>query len=88
MIRFKITGADFLELKSGTEIQFQYNNSTLAIGNVKLSRSTEFMIPKTPKNESLLLFSSNIAGKGVMMRRKVQCEAHHSSGGYIKGYLS
>ena len=88
MIRFKITGADFLELKSGTEIQFQYNNSTLAIGNVKLSRSTEFMIPKTPKNESLLLFSSNIAGSGVMMRRKVQCEAHHSSGGYIKGYLS
>lgn len=88
MIRFKITGADFLELKSGTEIQFQYNNSTLAIGNVKLSRSTEFLIPKTPHNESLLLFSSNIAGNGVMMRRKVQAEAHHSSGGYVKGYLS
>lgn len=88
MIRFKITGADFLELKSGTEIQFQYNNSTLAIGNVKLSRSTEFLIPKTPHNESLLLFSSNIAGSGVMMRRKVQAEAHHSSGGYVKGYLS
>lgn len=88
MIRFKITGADFLELKSGTEIQFQYNNSTLAIGNVKLSRSTEFLIPKTPHNERLLLFSSEIAGSGVMMRRKVQCEAHHSSGGYVKGYLS
>ena len=66
MIRFKVTGADFLELKSGTEIQFQYNNSTLAIGNVRLSRSTEFMIPKTPKNESLLLFSSNIAGSGAL----------------------
>lgn len=88
MIRFKITGAGFLELKSGTEIQFQYNNSTLAIGNVKLSRSTEFSIPKTPKNEALLLYSSEIAGSGAMMRRKVQCEAHHSSGGYIKGYLS
>ena len=88
MIRFKITGAGFLELKSGTEIQFQYNNSTLAIGNVKLSRSTEFIIPKTPQNEALLLYSSEIAGSGAMMRRKVQCEAHHSSGGYIKGYLS
>ena len=88
MIRFKITGSDFLELKDGTNINFQYNNSTLNIGNVKLSRSTEFMIPKTPKNESLLLFSSDIAGAGAMMRRKVNAEAHHSSGGYLKGYLS
>lgn len=88
MIRFKITGSDFLELKTGTNINFQYNNSTLNIGNVKLSRSTEFIVPKTPHNERLLLSSSNIAGSGVMMRRKVQCEAHHSSGGYVKGYLS
>ena len=88
MIRFKIVGGEFLDLKSGTEIQFQYNNSTLAIGNVKLSRSTEFMIPKTPENERRLLFSSDIAGKGALMRRKVQVEAHHSSGGFIKGHLS
>ena len=88
MIRFKITGSDFLELKEGTNINFQYNNSTLNIGNVKLSRSTEFIVPKTPHNERLLLSSSDIAGSGVMMRRQVQCEAHHSSGGYVKGYLS
>ena len=86
MIRFKIIGGDYLDLPDDFGFSFQYNNSIFAFENMALSRSSEFEVPKTPKNEQILSFSSDPSKSGVGVRKFKYAELHYS-GGKITGRL-
>ena len=86
MIRFKIIGGDYLELPSDFSFQFQFNNGLFAFENMQLSRSGEFTIPDTPKNNMLLEFGNNPSNDGYGVRKKKLVELHYS-GGKIQGSL-
>ena len=87
MIRFKILGiGEYLDLPADFGFQFQYNNSVFAFENMALSRSTEFAIPRTPKNDRLLDFAHDPAKFGEATRKSRAVELQYS-GGKIAGRL-
>ena len=83
MIRFKIVGGDYLELPSDFSFQFQFNNGLFAFENMQLSRSGEFTIPDTPKNNMLLEFGNNPSNDGYGVRKKKLVELHFDIAGLI-----
>lgn len=86
MIRFKLVGGDYLDLASDFNFTFSYNNTLFAFDNMQVSRSTEFQIPATPKNNMILGFASDPSTDGGWVRTKKQAELHYS-GGKIDGFL-
>lgn len=86
MIRFKLVGGEYLDLASDFNFTFSYNNTLFAFDNMQMSRSTEFQIPATPKNNMILGFASDPSTDGGWVRTKKQAELHYS-GGKIDGFL-
>ena len=86
MIRFKLVGGEYLDLASDFNFTFSYNNTLFAFDNMQVSRSTEFQIPATPKNNMILGFASDPSTDGGWVRTKKQAELHYS-GGKIDGFL-
>lgn len=86
MIRFKLVGGEYLDLASDFQFTFSYNNTLFAFDNMQVSRSTEFQIPSTPKNNMILGFASDPSTDGGWVRTKKQAELHYS-GGKIDGFL-
>lgn len=86
MIRFKLVGGEYLDLASDFNFTFSYNNTLFAFDNMQVSRSTEFQIPATPKNNIILGFASDPSTDGGWARTKKQTELHYS-GGKIDGFL-
>lgn len=86
MIRFKLVGGEYLDLASDFNFTFSYNNTLFAFDNMQVSRSTEFQIPATPKNNMILGFALDPSNDGGWVRQKKQAELHYS-GGKIDGFL-
>ncbi len=86
MIQFKIISGDFLELPDDFDLQFQFNNTAFAFDSMNLSRSAEFEIPRTPKNDLIFSFGHDFAKSGDLIRRKIESELYYS-GGKISGLL-
>lgn len=79
-------GGEYLDLASDFQFTFSYNNTLFAFDNMQVSRSTEFQIPATPKNNMILGFASDPSTDGGWVRTKKQAELHYS-GGKIDGFL-
>lgn len=86
MIRFKIVGGEYLDLPSDFKFSFSYHNTLFAFDKMQMSRSTEFQVPATPKNNLILNFALDPASDGGWVRTKKQAELHYS-GGKIDGFL-
>lgn len=86
MIRFRIVGSGYLELPADFDFTFNYNNGIFAFDKMQLSRSGEFIIPRTPANDLLLGFSHDPSNDGNYIRKSKSAELHYS-GGKIDGYL-
>ena len=86
MIRFKLVGGEYLELPSDFKFSFSYHNTLFAFDNMQVSRSTEFQVPATPKNNLILNFASDPSSDGGWVRARKQAELHYS-GGKIDGFL-
>ena len=85
MVEFRI-GEDSLELEEGTSISFGWENNALKLNSYSFGRSVGFSIPKTPKNEWILRYESDIRFGGYFSRTETPCEMLYS-GGVIKGKL-
>lgn len=86
MIRFKIVGSGYLDLPADFDFSFQYNNSVFAFENMQLSRSGEFITPRTPANDAILEFSHDVAKDGEFIRKRKSAELH-APGIKIPGFL-
>ena len=86
MIRFKLVGGESLELPSDFKFSFSYHNTLFSFDNMQMSRSTEFQVPATPKNNLILNFASDPSNDGGWVRTRKQAELHYS-GGKIDGFL-
>lgn len=86
MIRFKILAGGYIELPSDFNISLIFNNSLFAFDNMKVSRSVEFEIPSTPKNDLLFNFSNDVAKDGTFVRSEKAVQLQYS-GGKIDGKL-
>lgn len=86
MIRFRIVGSGYLDLPADFDFSFQYNNSVFAFENMQLSRSGEFITPRTPANDAILEFSHDVAKDGEFIRKRKSAELH-APGIKIPGFL-
>ncbi len=85
MIRIEIEGK-FVELSADIKLSFQWTNSLLKFGDVEISRTQTFEIPRTPKNERIFEFSGIVYISGSFIRVTHAATIYYS-GGQISGNL-
>lgn len=85
MVTIYVNGIRLDSLKE-TEMAFKWANSLFSFENLQISRTQEFTLPRTPRNDNILGFAAEVQQYGQMMRQSVAavilCE-----GIQISGYL-
>lgn len=75
-----------LDCLKDTEMAFKWANPLFSFDNLQISRTQEFTLPRTPRNDNALGFAAEVQQYGQMMRQSVaavvMCE-----GIQISGYL-
>jgi len=85
MIQFKVLDS-FLELKKGTSVSISSSNQIFSFDKIELSRTQEFTIPATAKNNSIFKLSNRADYSGYVSRIVIDAEMWYS-GGKISGKL-
>lgn len=76
----------YLDLYDNADVQFTHDNPLFAFDDLKCERTTQFKLPTTPINDSVLALARIPAYSGVGMRRKFNAQL--TIGTVIKdGYL-
>ena len=86
MIRFRLISGEYLDFPDNFDFSFIYNNSLFAFDNMRVSRSVEFSIPSTPKNDRIFNFASD-PSKDCTFKKKKKDVMLQYSGGKIDGKL-
>ena len=86
MIRFRLISGEYLDFPDNFDFSFIYNNSLFAFDNMRVSRSVEFSIPSTPKNDRIFNFASDPSKDGTFVRSEKDVMLQYS-GGKIDGKL-
>ena len=85
MVTIYVNGIRLDSLRD-TEMAFKWSNSLFSFDNLQISRTQEFTLPRTPRNDNILGFAAEVQQYGQMMRQSVaavvMCE-----GIQISGYL-
>ena len=85
MVTIYVNGIRLDSLKE-TEMAFKWANPLFSFDNLQISRTQEFTLPRTPRNDNILGFAAEVQQYGQMMRQSVaavvMCE-----GIQISGYL-
>ena len=85
MVTIYVNGIRLDSLKE-TEMAFKWTNPLFSFDNLQISRTQEFTLPRTPRNDNALGFAAEVQQYGQMMRQSVaavvMCE-----GIQISGYL-
>lgn len=81
-----ICNGESLDLNRDTQVSLKSLNPLFAFDNLSCERTTEFSLPDTPKNNSVLSIAKNPSFYGDGMRRRF--DAHLIDGAIVKdGYL-
>lgn len=85
MVTIYVNGIRLDSLRD-TEMAFKWANPLFSFDNLQISRTQEFTLPRTPRNDNVLGFAAEVQQYGQMMRQSVpavvMCE-----GIQISGYL-
>lgn len=85
MVTIYVNGIRLDSLRD-TEMAFKWANPLFSFDNLQISRTQEFTLPRTPRNDNILGFAAEVQQYGQMMRQSVaavvMCE-----GVEIGGYL-
>ncbi|MBQ1752941.1 MAG: hypothetical protein II109_05980 [Paludibacteraceae bacterium] len=85
MVTIYVNGIRLDSLRD-TEMAFKWANPLFSFDNLQISRTQEFTLPRTPRNDNILGFAAEVQQYGQMMRQSVaavvMCEAVQ-----INGYL-
>lgn len=73
MIRFEV-GGKFLDLPEDFSLQFTKTNPLFAFDEIEAERTTEFDVPATPNNDSILGMAKDVHVAGTSMRTRVAAE--------------
>lgn len=77
MIQFKILGK-FLELEKNTSLSFSFVNHIFGFDKIELTRSQEFTIPATARNNSILKLANRADFEGLLARLILDAEMWYS----------
>lgn len=85
MVTIYVNGTRLDSLRE-TEMAFKWANPLFSFDNLQISRTQEFTLPRTPRNDNILGFAAEVQQYGQLMRQSVpavvMCE-----GIQISGYL-
>lgn len=69
MVRFNIIGHGFLDVSDPSGVSFKAQNQHFRFAEISLGRSTEFSVPSTEHNRTMLDFGEDPAETGDMLRK-------------------
>ena len=69
MVRFNIIGHGFLDVSDPSGVSFKSQNQHYRFAEISLGRSTEFSVPATDHNRTMLDFGEDPAETGYMLRK-------------------
>ena len=69
MVRFNIIGHGFLDVSDPSGVSFKAQNQHFRFAEISLGRSTEFSVPATDHNRTMLGFGEDPAETGDMLRK-------------------
>lgn len=69
MVRFNIIGYGFLDVSDPSGVSFKAQNQHFRFAEISLGRSTEFSVPATDHNRTMLDFGEDPAETGDMLRK-------------------
>lgn len=69
MVRFNIIGYGFLDVSDPSGVSFKAQNQHFRFAEISLGRSTEFSVPATDHNRTMLGFGEDPAETGDMLRK-------------------
>ena len=69
MVRFNIIGHGFLDVADPSGVSFKAQNQHFRFAEITLGRSTEFSVPATDHNRTMLGFGEDPAETGEMLRK-------------------
>lgn len=69
MVRFNIIGHGFLDVADPSGVSFKAQNQHFRFAEISLGRSTEFSVPATDHNRTMLDFGEDPAETGDMLRK-------------------
>ena len=69
MVRFNIIGHGFLDISDPSGVSFKAQNQYFRFAEISLGRSTEFSVPATDHNRTMLDFGEDHAETGDMLRK-------------------
>lgn len=85
MVTIYVNGTRLDSLRD-TEMAFKWANPLFSFDNLQISRTQEFTLPRSPRNDNALSFAAEVQQYGQMMRQSVpavvMCE-----GVQVSGYL-
>ena len=70
MVTIYVNGIRLDSLKE-TEMAFKWANPLFSFDNLQISRTQEFTLPRTPRNDNILGFAAEVQQYGQMMRQSV-----------------
>jgi len=79
MYRLLIDGIE-IELEQNTNVSFLFENSLFMFEKMKLNRTTQFKIPRTPTNDNIFDFAHLPEYSGEKVRRNAGATLYYSNG--------
>lgn len=80
MVRFNIIGHGFLDIADPSGIGFKRENQYFRFAEITLGRSTEFSVPMTQHNRSIMQFGEDVNEQGEMLRRVFPAQMVYDGG--------
>lgn len=80
MVRFNIIGHGFIDVADPSGIGFKRENQYFRFAEITLGRSTEFSVPMTQHNCSIMQFGEDVNEQGEMLRRVFSAQMVYDGG--------
>lgn len=80
MVRFNVIGHGFLDIADPTGVGFKRENQYFRFAEITLGRTTEFSVPMTKHNKSVMQFGDDVNEQGEMLRRVFPAQMVYDGG--------